>query len=181
MAILENDNSTSTGGTGERTAFGKEMREKHFLFADGYVNLNHGTTTRYPIFPPRPLSSVKPLTLALRRFVRRLPARRAARAAHKPRSRRGRTRHLHSVHIPWPATSEPCPRGRHAALPARRAGAVSQRDHRDQHGAAQYRVGRGRYYHLHLGRLRRSREDNRLHRGNDARPQCQGRVGLAAE
>ena len=36
-----------TEGDGDadvRIAFGKQMREKHFLFAKGYVNLNQGTT-----------------------------------------------------------------------------------------------------------------------------------------
>jgi hypothetical protein len=43
MALSVEVKDMDVDATNLRTPFGKEMREKHFLFTRDYVNLNQGT------------------------------------------------------------------------------------------------------------------------------------------
>jgi hypothetical protein len=42
--------------TKDGVKFGKELREKEFLFQKGFVNLNHGEYNCYPVSLPNALS-----------------------------------------------------------------------------------------------------------------------------
>jgi hypothetical protein len=122
---------------------GREALE-HFIFAEGYRNLNHGMPLQRDLTNINPLGSY----LTSPRRIRHVPQRDQNRPSPPPGSRRGKTRCLHSIRLPQTARRGSQSYCRYPQRPRRGLRFRSQRHYRNQHCPEESGLQPRRCHHL---------------------------------